>query len=242
MKRRQFIIAAAAAGATLTAPMVLTRRAIGAEPDAPLPIPPLMDVDGSTGNTLTAHAATREFYAGVASPTLEFSQDYFGPTLRFVKGRTAKISVENSSDMPITAHWRGMHLPGDLDGGPQLAFGPGETWAPELPVDHPASTLWYHSHVHGQNATQVYHSLVGMILLDDPEIDVPLPRTYGEDDIPPIVQDRLFRNGAMSYDLGHMDQTSRLMRMRPQPQNLAVFRHSTPDKASKAILKLWLGI
>ena len=99
-----------------------------------------------------------------------------------------------------------MHLPGQLDGGPQLAFGPGETWAPELPVDHPAATLWYHSHVHGETATQVYRGLAGLILLDDPEIDVPLPRTYGEDDIPLIVQDRLFRRGVMTYDLGHMDQ------------------------------------
>ncbi len=206
MKRRQFIIAGAAVGATLAAPMLLTRRAIAAEPGAPLPIPPLMDVDGSTGNTLTAHAATREFYAGVASPTLGFSQDYLGPTLRFVKGRTAKISVENSTDMPITAHWHGMHLPGDLDGGPQLAFGPGETWAPELPVDHPAATLWYHSHIHGQTANQVYRGLAGMILLDDPAVNVPLPQSYGEDDIPLIIQDRLFRRGVMTYDLGHMDQ------------------------------------
>ena len=47
-------MAGAAAGAALTAPMVLTRRAIAAEPGAPLPIPPLMDVDGSAGNTITA--------------------------------------------------------------------------------------------------------------------------------------------------------------------------------------------
>ncbi|MAE92009.1 MAG: copper oxidase [Pelagibaca sp.] len=165
-----------------------------------------MDVDGSAGNTITARAGMREFYPGVSSTTLGFSQDYLGPTLRFVKGRTAKIAVENGIDAPITAHWHGMHLPGQLDGGPQLAFGPGETWAPELPVDHPAATLWYHSHVHGETATQVYRGLAGLILLDDPEIDVPLPRTYGEDDIPLIVQDRLFRRGVMTYDLGHMDQ------------------------------------
>ena len=206
MKRRHFLMAGAAAGAILAAPTFLTRRAIAVEPGAPLPIPPLMDVDGGGGNTLTARAGTREFYSGVSSPTLGFSQDYLGPTLRFVKGRTSRIAVENGTGAPITAHWHGMHLPGHLDGGPQLAFGPGETWAPELPVDHPAATLWYHSHVHGTTATQVYRGLAGMILLDDPDVDVPLPRTYGEDDVPLIVQDRLFRRGKMTYDLGHMDQ------------------------------------
>ncbi len=206
MKRRHFLLAGAAAGAALAAPRLGTRRAIAAEPGAPLPIPPLMEVDGRAGNTLSARAGTRNFYPGVSSPTLGFSQDYLGPTLRLVKGRTAKIAVENRTDAPITAHWHGMHLPGHLDGGPQLAFGPGETWTPELPVNHPAATLWYHSHVHGETATQVYRGLAGMILLDDPEIDVPLPRTYGEDDFPLIVQDRLFRRGVMTYDLGHMDQ------------------------------------
>ena len=206
MNRRHFLMAGAAAGAALAAPMLVTRRAVAAEPRAPLPIPPLIDVDDGAGNTLTARAGTREFFPGVSSRTLGFSQDYLGPTLRFVKGRTAKIAVENGVDAPITAHWHGMHLPGHLDGGPQLAFGPGETWAPELPIDHPAATLWYHSHVHGETATQVYRGLAGMILLDDPEIDVPLPRTYGEDDIPLIFQDRLFQRGVMTYDLGHMDQ------------------------------------
>jgi len=207
MKRRHFLIAGAfAGGAALAAPALLTRRAVAAEPGGPLPIPPLMDVDGAAGHTLSARAATREFVPGVASPTLGFSQDYLGPTLRFRRGRTARIAVENRTNAPITSHWHGMHLPGYLDGGPQLAFGPGETWAPELPVDHPAATLWYHSHVHGQTASQVYRGLAGMILLDDPDIDAALPKTYGVDDIPLIVQDRWFDNGVMAYDLGHMDQ------------------------------------
>ena len=45
-----------------------------------------------------------------------------------------------------------------------------------------------------------------MIIIDDPEIDDPLPRDYGSNDFPLIVQDRSFDgSGRMTYDLGMMD-------------------------------------
>ena len=203
MKRRQFL---ALTAATLATPALLTRRAVAAEPGAPLPIPQVMEVGPGAGNTLTATKGSREFISGAASDTLGYDQDYLGPLLRFQRGRTARIDVVNRTDEAITAHWHGMHVPGHLDGGPQLAFGPGKTWSPELPVDHPASTLWYHSHIHGRTADQVYRGLAGMIIIDDPDVEDPLPRDYGIDDFPLIVQDRNFdRSGRMTYDIGMMD-------------------------------------
>ena len=203
MKRRQFL---ALTAATFAAPAVMTRRAFAAEPGAPLPIPQVMEVGPGAGNTLTAMKGTREFIPGSASDTLGYEQDFLGPLLRFQRGRAARIDVINRTDDPITAHWHGMHVPGHLDGGPQLAFDPGETWSPELPVDHPAATLWYHSHVHGRTADQVYRGLAGMIIIDDPDADDLLPHDYGVNDFPLIVQDRNFdRSGRMTYDLGMMD-------------------------------------
>lgn len=137
MNRRHFVTLSAAA---LAAPALLTRRAVAAEPGAALPIPPVMEVGPGSGNRLTARTGARAFVAGTASDTLGYDQDYLGPLLRFQRGRTANIDVVNRTDAPITAHWHGMHVPGRLDGGPQLAFGPGETWSPELPIDHPAAT------------------------------------------------------------------------------------------------------
>lgn len=202
MKRRQFLSRAAT---TFAAPALVTRRAFAAEPGAPLPIPPVMEVGPGAGNTLTAMNGTHEFIHGAASETLGYNQDYLGPLLRFQRGLTANIHVINRTDDPITAHWHGMHVPGHLDGGPQLAFDPGKSWTPELPVDHPAATLWYHSHVHGRTANQVYRGLAGMIIIDDPDIVDPLPHDYGTNDFPLIVQDRNFdRSGRMTYDLGMM--------------------------------------
>ena len=204
MKRRQFLSFATAALAT---PALNISRAWAVEPGAPLPIPDVMDVGPGAGNTLEAIRGTRNFVGGASSETWGYSQDYLGPLLRFRRGRTANISVTNRLDEPITAHWHGMHVPGYLDGGPQLAFGPGKTWAPELPIDHPAATLFYHSHVHGRTADQVYRGLAGMIIIDDPDADDLLPHDYGVNDFPLIVQDRNFdRSGRMSYDLGMMNR------------------------------------
>ena len=60
-------------------------------------------------------------------------------------------------------------------------------------IDQPAATLWYHPHPHGETAEHVYRGLAGMFILDDREATaLPLPREYGVDDIPVIVQDKEF--------------------------------------------------
>ena len=191
--------------AVMATPALLINRAIAAEAGRPLPIPPVMDVDTGAGNLLTARRGQQEFLSGVQTPTLGYDLDYLGPTLRMKRGQTARLTVANATDDPITAHWHGAHVPGNMDGGPQLAFGSGETWNAELDMSQPAATLWYHSHVHGQTGSQVYRGLAGLLIVDDPDAPDGLPKTYGVDDIPVVVQDRAFdRRGRFSYDVGGM--------------------------------------
>tara|TARA_R110002074_G_scaffold90900_1_gene199091 strand:+ start:2274 stop:3746 length:1473 start_codon:yes stop_codon:yes gene_type:complete len=198
--------AALAGGLALMAtPALLTNRAFAAENGRPLPIPPLMEVDGGAGNLLTARKGRQEFLSGVQTKTLGYDLDYLGPTLRMKRGQTARLRVANQTDDPVTAHWHGAHVPGNMDGGPQLAFGPGEAWDAELDMSHPAATLWYHSHVHGQTGSQVYRGLAGLLIVDDPDAPDGLPGSYGLDDIPVVVQDRSFdRKGGFAYDIGGM--------------------------------------
>lgn len=200
--RRTALIGGVAALAT---PPLLINRAFAAEPGRPLPIPPLMAVDGGAGNRLTARKSQQEFLSDLQTPTLGYDLDYLGPTLRMKRGQTARLTVGNETDDPITAHWHGAHVPGNMDGGPQLAFGKGDSWDAELEISQPATTLWYHSHVHGQTGSQVYRGLAGMLIVDDPNVTDGLPNSYGVDDIPVVVQDRSFdRSGRFSYDAGGM--------------------------------------
>lgn len=196
LHRRQFLVCASG---SLFAPF-LAHGAIAAEAARPLPIPPL--VDASNGPvTLDAIGSRADILSGAATPTLGYSQSYLGPVLRFVRGRSARLNVVNRLPFPVTSHWHGMHVPAILDGGPQLAIAPGSNWKVELPVDQPAATLWYHSHIHGQTARQVYGGLAGMILVEDPDADdTGLPFDYGVDDIPLVIQDRAFSDdGSFFY-------------------------------------------
>ncbi len=202
LDRRRVLLGGAA---VLASPFILTHRAFAAEGGAALPIPPLVDADGSQPVTLTARAGSHAFVPGTQTPTLGYELDYLGATLRVRRGRSAQVDVVNRTDDQITAHWHGAHVPGSMDGGPQTAFDPGQSWSARFDVHHPAATLWYHSHVHGKTGPQVYHGLAGFLLVEDPAAPDGLPSDYGVNDLPLVVQDRSFdSSGRLVYDTAGM--------------------------------------
>ena len=164
--------------------------------DRPLAVPPLagsrVEGDGTRVFTLRMQKGRSDFGASRPTPTWGFDGDYLGPTLRAEVGEKVRVEVTNAVGETSTVHWHGMHLPPEMDGGPHQPIAPGATWKPHWTIDQPASTLWYHPHPHGQTAAHVRRGLAGMFLLDDPAVktrDGALPRTYGVDDVPLIVQD-----------------------------------------------------
>jgi bilirubin oxidase len=85
-----------------------------------------------------------------------------------------------------------MELPAAMDGVYQV-IQPDGTWEPHWTVRNEAATLWYHAHLMGRTGEQVYQGLAGMIIVGDDNSDsLNLPRRYGVDDIPVIVQDKKF--------------------------------------------------
>jgi len=165
--------------------------------DRPLAIPPLApsshDGQGRRVFDLTAQTGRRQFLAGRTTPTWGLNGDYLGPTLRARRGEQVLVNVHNTLPETTTLHWHGMHLPASADGGPHQPIAPGQTWSPSWRIDQPAATLWYHPHPHGQTERHVYRGLAGMFILDDDqEAALALPRRYGIDDIPVVVQDKRF--------------------------------------------------
>ncbi|MBK8614550.1 MAG: multicopper oxidase domain-containing protein [Flavobacteriales bacterium] len=66
-------------------------------------------------------------------------------------------------------------------------------------MKNPAGTYWYHPHPHELTAEQANKGIAGFIIVQDSaEGALPLPRTYGVDDFPVVVQDRRFRRTATS--------------------------------------------
>ncbi|RPF21827.1 multicopper oxidase family protein [Myceligenerans xiligouense] len=161
-----------------------------------LAIPPLAGssvVDGVRTFDLTAQSGTSEFLPGVETPTWGFDGPYLGPTLRAERGERVAVRVTNELDEATSVHWHGMHLPPAMDGGPHQPVAPGQTWEPTWEIDQPAATLWYHPHPHGATEEHVYRGLAGLFLLDDDASRAAvLPSEYGVDDVPVVVQDKVF--------------------------------------------------
>src|ERR671919_2555675 len=171
-----------------------------------LAVPPLadseLDSEGRRVFTLTAESGESEFRPGESTETWGFNGSYLGPTLRATRGEEVRVDFRNELDEATTVHWHGMHLPAEADGGPHQMVEPGESWTPGWEIDQPAATLWYHPHPHGDTEEHVYRGLAGMFILDDEaEAGLDLPREYGVDDFPVIVQDKRFtEDGSLVED------------------------------------------
>ncbi|GAA1199350.1 multicopper oxidase domain-containing protein [Kitasatospora gansuensis] len=171
-----------------------------------LVVPPLaastVDADGTRVFDLRMQAGQSEFTPGTRTATWGFNRSYLGPTLRATEGEKVRVRVANTLPEESSVHWHGMHLPAAMDGGPHQVVPAGGSWAPEWTVAQPAATLWYHPHPHGATEAHVQRGLAGLFLLDDARsAALPLPRSYGVDDIPAIVQD--VRLDGAEFDHGH---------------------------------------
>jgi len=172
----------------------------------PLLIPPVLDARRDARSfALRAQEGTTFFYPNRPSDTLGYNGAYLGPTIRVHRGDDVKAAVTNALKVNTTVHWHGLLVPGELDGGPHQIIAPGATWRPILPIRQPAATLFYHSHVHGLTAEQVYSGLAGVLLVsDDEEQGLGLPSNYGVDDLPLVIQDRQFQDGRLVMPGGMM--------------------------------------
>ena len=167
----------------------------------PLLIPPLYEGEmkagvrhyrltiGETELSLFEDAITDSW--AVQGP--DMSLPLLGPTLAFNRGEQVAIEWHNGLKTATTMHGHGMHVPGPADGGPHQLIPPGQSWTARYVVDQPACTNWYHPHRMGLTAEHVYRGLAGFqIIRDEAEAALGLPHTYGVDDIPLVVQDRVF--------------------------------------------------
>ncbi len=202
--RRHFLTTA---GATLALPLIARRAAaLNLGDVARLEMPPLLDTTRTGRLNLTAMKGQHDYGTGTASTTAGFGQSYLGPTIRMRNGPVA-AEIENRMAEDISVHWHGLIVPGIHDGGPHQPIAPGASWTPDLQIAQDPATLWYHSHIHGRTAPQVYSGLAGLIqLTDDRDDQRGLPSDYGTDDLTLILQDRRFdAAGRVLYQPRMMD-------------------------------------
>ena len=150
-------------------------------------------LSGPTFN-LAIHDTSAQFRSGARTPTAAVNTNRFwGPTLIMRKGDRVQANVRNNLSDETTVHWHGLHLPAVMDGGPHQVIAAGADWQPYWTVMNNAATYWYHPHLHRTTTEQIAMGIGGFIIIrDDVESRLDLPRTYGVDDIPLALTSRRF--------------------------------------------------
>ena len=151
------------------------------------------DTLSGTNFELNLGNGTVNFYEGQETTTMGVNGSILGPTLIMNKNDFVDIRVNNNIGETTTIHWHGMHVSAANDGGPHTTIAPGERWNPKFTVLDKAGTYWYHPHLHEKTNKHVSLGIAGFILVkDDEEAALNLPRRYGIDDFPLVIQTKDF--------------------------------------------------
>ena len=177
-----------------------------------LPIIPLdqgtADASGVRLYSLTIRSGTTQLRDGVDTRTLGYNGALLGPALKLRTGAASSIRVQNDLAEATTVHWHGLFVPAAVDGGPHQPIAPGARWQADFTVANPASTCWFHPHIHGATGRQVVAGLAGLLIVDDGLTGTStLPAEWGVDDFALILQDKRFTpSGQIDYTLDATDR------------------------------------
>ena len=175
----------------------------------PLVIPPVLaplsSDDGRDYYELTMAQGQVEIIPGTSTTIWGYNGLYPGPTIKARSGRRVILRQINTLPESMSVHLHGGHTPPESDGHPYDLIAPGSYKDYDYPNNQIPATFWYHDHAIDATGRHVYMGLAGFYLMtDDLEDSLPLPA--GENDVPLLLQDRLFNtDGSLNYPLN--DQT-----------------------------------
>lgn len=167
-------------------------------PQQPLNIPEILQPDKETATemyyTITAQTGEVQLLPGAKTKTWGYNAPLLGKTVIFKNGKTIHVHLVNKLPEVTTFHWHGLAIPGPIeDGGCHAPVYPGESRDITFKINQPAAMVWLHAHPCPSTGEQVWHGLAApAIVQDDHEAKLPLPRNYGVDDLPIVLQDRRF--------------------------------------------------
>lgn len=155
-----------------------------------LMIPPTLS---GTNIDLTLQTGTHQFYSGTNTNTYGANGNILAPTLLLNQGDFVNFTVNNTLSDTTTIHWHGLHVAPQNDGGPHTYIEPNTTWSPSFTIMDKAATYWYHPHLHKKTNEHVSKGIAGLLIVRDAEeMALNLPRDYGVDDFPLVLQTKDF--------------------------------------------------
>ena len=129
----------------------------------------------SAGGSLALELEARRgpmLLAGRRATALGYNGASPGPTLRLRAGDVLGIRLLNRLAQPTNLHVHGLHVsPQGAGDNVFVTVDPGGSFDYEyrLPADHPPGVYWYHPHLHGLVAEQIFGGLFGAIVVEDTE-------------------------------------------------------------------------
>jgi spore coat protein A len=108
-----------------------------------------------------------EVLRGLKSRLWTYNGAFTGPTIEARAGRPVIIRQHNKLPDPAAFHLHGGNVPSNSDGvpGDEIQLGANRTYL--YPNWQPATTLYYHDHVHHQEAKHTYRGLSGLYVISD---------------------------------------------------------------------------
>jgi blue copper oxidase len=187
MQRRDFLKYSVALGVASALP--LWSRAVFAADRPALPIPELLTADARSRIQLVVQSGKTTFGEHTAT-TWGYNGNLLGPAIQLRRGKAVTVDIHNTLAEETTALARSGSA-GEVDGGPQGIIKAGGKRSVTFTPDQPAATCWFHPHQHGKTGHQVAMGLAGLVLIEDDESRLlRLPKQWGIDDVPVIVQDK----------------------------------------------------
>ena len=170
INRRQFLALSAASAGTAIFASCTQRRAgnTRAATDSSLNASPLhQSQNGLLELDLEAIESSVDLGVKQAS-LLTYNGQIPAPRLEAKAGDRVKIHFTNNLSQPTNIHYHGLHIPitGNAD-NVFLKIEPGKklTYEFQIPSNHPEGTFWYHPHLHGLVAEQLFGGLAGLFVV-----------------------------------------------------------------------------
>ena len=127
------------------------------------------------------------------------------PRLEVKSGNKVRIHFTNNLEQPTNIHYHGLHIPiTENADNVFLHIKPGEklTYEFQIPNNHPSGTFWYHPHLHGLVAEQLFGGLAGLFIVRGEIDEIPEIQAAQEEFL--VLQDFALDTEGRLLDSGHM--------------------------------------
>ena len=210
MNRRQFLaLSAASAGTAIVAGCTGGRagntQAVSKSSNLP-------QVHQSQNGLLELDLSASESPVNLGSKQaylLTYNGQVPAPRLEANPGDRVKIHFTNNLSQPTNIHYHGLHIPITSNADNVfLRIEPGEqlTYEFTIPQNHPAGTFWYHPHLHGLVAEQLFGGLAGLFVVRGELDEIPEIKAAQEEFL--VLQDFALDDNGRLMGSSHMSLMS----------------------------------